>query len=376
MIDPKVCIRKLESYDLPPLEEAVKGILSGEKLPALGRAKRVLIKPNTLGAYVPERAVTTHPGVLEAIIIYLLAKNKEVWLGDSPGGSVNVEQVWKTCGYTQLAEKYPIKLVNLSTAGFKELEYRGIKLKISQVFWQCGAVINVAKYKTHGLMAYTGAIKNLYGLVPGMVKSEYHKLYPDTHSFAQMLCALYALTGKRITYHILDGIWGMDGMGPSGGTKRDWGLLFGSASAPALDTVAARMLGFKISDVPYLEEALHHDGILPGRIKVPTSFRQFHIEGADIRMVKLGQETLKYVPGPVKRVFRKLYRFNPEISDRCKQCGLCVKSCPVQAIAWEQGKPPVIDNSKCINCLCCHELCVHRAIDIKKSFVARMAQQI
>ncbi len=376
MIDPKVSIRKLENYELPPLEEAVKSILSGEKLPALGRAKRVLIKPNTLGAYVPERAVTTHPAVLEAVIIYLLNKNKEVWLGDSPGGAVNVEQVWKTCGYTALAEKYPIKLVNLSTAGFRELEYNGIKLKISQIFWQCGAVINVAKYKTHGLMAYTGAIKNLYGLVPGMIKSEYHKLYPDTSSFARMLCALYALTSKRITYHILDGIWGMDGMGPSAGTKRDWGLLFGSVSAPALDTIAARMLGFKLADIPYLEEALHNDGILPSRIKVPTSFRQFRIENADIRMVKLGTESLRFVPKPVKQAFRKLYHFHPQVSARCQQCGLCVRSCPVKAISWDKGTPPVIDPSKCINCLCCHELCSYRAIDIRKSFIARMVQKV
>lgn len=371
MIDPLVNIRKLEGYDLPALEEAVASFLQSVKLPALNRAKRVLLKPNTLGAYPPQKAVTTHPAVLEALIRYLLSKNKEVWIGDSPGGTVNVEKVWETCGYKDLAERYPVKLVNLSTAGFRELEYLGTKVKVSEVFWKCGAVINVAKYKTHSLMAYTGAVKNLYGLVPGMVKSEYHRLYPDTQSFAGLLAALYACTRNRITYSILDGIWGMDGAGPSGGNRKDWGLLFGSTSPSALDCVASRLLGFKISDVPYLEQVLHQDGVLPRRIKIPTSFRQFRIMDADIRSAKLSKETLKYVPGVLKTALRKLYYYHPEVSDRCRRCGICVKSCPVKAIDWEPQHNPAVDPTRCIKCMCCHELCPHQAIDIHKSWVAK-----
>lgn len=112
MINPSVQIRKLDGYDLPIVEEAVGSFLSTLKSQKLNRNKRVLIKTNALGAYAPERAVTTHPIVIEAIIRYFLERGKEVWFGDSPGGTVNFNTVWQACGYAELADKYPIKVIN------------------------------------------------------------------------------------------------------------------------------------------------------------------------------------------------------------------------------------------------------------------------
>lgn len=372
MINPSVQIRKLDGYDLPIVEEAVGSFLSTLKSQKLNRNKRVLIKTNALGAYAPERAVTTHPIVIEAIIRYFLERGKEVWFGDSPGGTVNFNTVWQACGYAELADKYPIKVVNLSTLGFRELSFRGVKVKISEALWKCGIVINAAKYKTHSLMAYTGALKNLYGLVPGMVKSEYHRENSDTQSFADLLLALYAITRNRISYSIIDGIVGMDGAGPSAGNPKQFGLLFGSSSIPALDYTAARIMGFKLQDVPYLSPALHLEGLLPSRIKIPTSFTHYRIPNAEISMVKLRKETLKYVPGVVRWTFKKLFYYHPQVSERCKNCGLCVKSCPVQAIAWPENQHPFVNKNACIKCMCCHELCPHQAIDIAKSPLAKV----
>lgn len=375
MFNPVVQIRRVESYDLPLVEEAVRSFFKLAKSGMLNRCKRVLIKPNALGAYPPERAVTTHPVVLEAIIRYLLEKKKEVWIGDSPGGTVNVDKVWQTCGFADLAERYPIKVVNLSTEGFRELKYKGTSVKISEAFWQCGTVINVAKYKTHSLTAFTGSLKNLYGLVPGMVKTDYHRQYPDTKGFSELLLALYALTKKRICYSFIDGIVGMDGAGPSAGTPRPFGLFMGSSSIPALDYTAARIMGFELGDVPYMSAALHQDGILPSHIVIPTSFKHYRIPNADIRGVKLSKNTLKYVPSFAKYAFKALFDLHPQVSDRCKNCGICAKSCPVGAISWNAPEHPFVHSNKCIKCMCCHELCPYQAIDIHKSFVARMVMR-
>ncbi|MDZ4120813.1 MAG: DUF362 domain-containing protein, partial [Candidatus Cloacimonadaceae bacterium] len=216
----KVDIRKVESYDLDVLLAAVQEYLCPEKLKLLARAKKILIKPNCLGAFTPDKAVTTHPALLEAIILHLLKLNKKIWVGDSPGGSENVERVWQETGLQDLADRYPIKLVNLSTYKFREFDLEGRKIRISEILWDCDLAINVAKYKTHSLMAFTGAIKNLYGLVPGLIKSEYHKDNPDTAGFASLLTAIHSLVKDRILYHFIDGIEGMDGAGPSGGRKR------------------------------------------------------------------------------------------------------------------------------------------------------------
>lgn len=365
-----VQIRSIESYDLPQIEDAINTWFKDLRDPKFGRSKRVLIKPNTLGAFPIERAVTTHPIVLEALIRYFLARKKEVWLGDSPGGSVAVQKVWDVCGLQDLADRYPIRLVNLSTHPFKEMKYNGIAVKISDALFKCGIVINVAKYKTHSLMAFTGALKNLYGLVPGMVKSEYHRLNPDTKSFAELLLAIYGIAKTKVSYNIIDGIIGMDGAGPSGGNPRNFGLLMGSSSIAALDTVASRMMGFSIRDVPYLWDALHSEGIIPSQIIVPQSFRHHKLH-ADIKAVKLSKEGLRYLPRFAAIAFKKVYYYYPEISSRCVRCGVCVKSCPVEAISWQDNGFPLVDKDKCIKCMCCHELCPSQAVDIHKSFVAK-----
>jgi uncharacterized protein (DUF362 family)/NAD-dependent dihydropyrimidine dehydrogenase PreA subunit len=371
MKKPRVEIRNVESYDLAQIEEAVSLWFSRQKDHKFKRSKRVLIKPNTLGAYLPERAVTTHPVVLEAIIRYFLARKKEVWLGDSPGGTVSVQKVWENCGLQDLADRYPIRLVNLSTMGYRELKYDGIPVKISEALFQCGIVINVAKYKTHSLMAYTGALKNLYGLIPGMVKSEYHRQYPDTRSFAKLLLALYGVCRQKISYSIIDGIIGMDGAGPSAGKPKHFGILMGSNNIPALDTIASKMMGFKIKDVPYLSGALHLEAVLPSRIVVPKSFRQHCFHDTDIRIVKMRKESLRYLPRPLSFAFRKIFYYYPMVSERCVRCGVCVRSCPVEAIAWQNDGFPKVDKDHCIKCMCCHELCPTQAIDIYKSLIAR-----
>ncbi len=371
-----VQIRKIESYALPALSDAVADFLRNVSSSRLKRSKRVLLKPNLLGAFPPERAVTTHPAVLEALVRYWLDLGKEVWIGDSPGGTVNVDTVWQSCGMKDLAERYPVKLVNLSTSGFRELEQDGIRLQISEVLWQCGIVINVAKYKTHGMMAFTGALKNLYGLIPGLVKTQYHGLYPNNQDFAAMLLALYQLTRGKISYSFIDGITGMDGNGPSAGRVRNFGLLLGSTSISALDYIAATRMGFELRDVSYLSGALHVDGLLPSRISVPTSFRHYVLPDADIRAVKLRSDLLRYVPRAARHAFKRVYYHNVKISDRCRKCGVCVSSCPVQAIsAATPTRLPRIDQDKCIKCMCCHELCPYQAVDIHKSPVARMVSR-
>ncbi|HNW24538.1 MAG TPA: 4Fe-4S binding protein, partial [Candidatus Cloacimonas sp.] len=127
-----------------------------------------------------------------------------------------------------------------------------------------------------------------------------------------------------------------------------------------------------LKDVPYLSPALIMDGIIPSRIEIPTSFRNYRIPDADIKSVKITQKALKYVPDIARKAFRKVYYFYPEVSERCRRCGICVKSCPVKAISRQGEDIPVIHKERCIKCLCCHELCPYQAIDIKKSLLARL----
>jgi uncharacterized protein (DUF362 family)/Pyruvate/2-oxoacid:ferredoxin oxidoreductase delta subunit len=368
----KVAIRKIDQYQLEPIKAAVREFLDSAGTTRLDKAKTVLIKPNLLGGFAPDKAVTTHPIVIEAIIQVLLDKKKEVWIGDSPGGNGNITVIWKTCGISDLGEKYPVKLINFARHGVQEVISEGFSLQLSKVIWDADAIINVGKMKTHSMMAYTGAVKNLYGLIPGMVKTVYHREYPEARSFGRMLAALHKAVRHRVAYHILDGITGMDGAGPSAGRPRKFGLLMGSTSAAALDAVAVKFMGFPMGSVPYIRKALHDVGILPSQIEIPISFNQFRLHHVDLSSALLNSYLMRYIPPFFNLLLRRVFDFYPFITDTCKNCGICVNVCPEKTIRHDDGKNPVIMTERCIRCLCCHEMCPHHAIAIHKSWLARI----
>jgi NADH-quinone oxidoreductase subunit F len=53
------------------------------------------------------------------------------------------------------------------------------------------------------------------------------------------------------------------------------------------------------------------------------------------------------------------------LKDKCKSCGLCMKSCPAQAISGEKKKPYVISKKLCINCGSCRNVCPFGAVSTK-----------
>ncbi|MBN1376480.1 MAG: 4Fe-4S binding protein, partial [Dehalococcoidia bacterium] len=54
------------------------------------------------------------------------------------------------------------------------------------------------------------------------------------------------------------------------------------------------------------------------------------------------------------------------INDKCPGCGMCVKVCPSEAItSMGKKKPVVLDQSKCIKCRTCYDVCKMGAVKIE-----------
>ncbi len=60
----------------------------------------------------------------------------------------------------------------------------------------------------------------------------------------------------------------------------------------------------------------------------------------------------------------------PKASKDCVQCGLCAKSCPVQAI---DSNTLAADAKKCISCMRCVKLCPHEARKLNGAMVSVVA---
>ena len=367
----KVLIKRLEEYDLDKIIAFFKrSVLHKDRVLPQLEEKVVLLKPNLLGAYTPEQAVTTHPVILEAVIKILQTINCKILIGDSPGGSLNYDSVLNKCGIRQVAEKYQVEIVNLNKYKVINDNIEGYSLAYTQLYEEIDYIINLAKYKTHSLMQFTGAVKNLYGLVPGLKKADYHRQYPNSQKFALFLAKLYDTIKGKVLFSVIDGIVGMEGKGPSGGNARNFGYLFASQSPASLDYVAAYMMGFKPFEIDLIRLTMEADGLLPSRIASNFLWRDNVIPNVDTGIVKLRTKILNRIPNGFSKLFKSLFWYKPVITNRCKKCNICLESCPVDAIKADSQGNLEIDDKLCIRCLCCHEFCPHQAIDIAKSSIA------
>jgi ferredoxin len=210
----------------------------------------------------------------------------------------------------------------------------------------------------------TGALKNLFGVVPGFRKAEYHVTHPDLEGFSRMLADLNGLVRSSLV--VMDAIRGMEGNGPRAGTPVDVGLLIVSDDPVAVDAVACRVAGIDPARVPLLAMA-EEAGVgraAPGRIEL----RGDPVEGLAPRRFVLPPSNLaRKVPPVLFRWAKNLMVPKPVIvPSLCRRCGECVKACPVQpkALAQEAGGVPRYTYGRCIRCFCCQEACPHRAIEI------------
>jgi len=244
---------------------------------------------------------------------------------------------------------------------------------ITDYIWQADAVINVSKYKTHSLMYYTGAVKNLYGLIPGLKKSDFHKKNPKLDDFSTVISELYGTVKDRLAWNIMDGIIGMEGDGPSAGEPRNFGLMFTCESAAALDYVASKMMGFKQKQLKYIAASMKFDNIDESMIEIDPKWANFKFEKVKIKKVSFLIKAVSSSPKFAQDIFNKYYFYYPDFNDNCKKCRICVDSCPVEAMVLNKDDlHPTIDHDKCIKCMCCHEMCPYSAVYIHKSKLAKL----
>ncbi|HSG27001.1 MAG TPA: DUF362 domain-containing protein [Candidatus Krumholzibacterium sp.] len=366
-----VSVTRCDSYELEGLVSSLREVLDphGGMATFVGRGQRVLLKPNLLSAKAPERAITTHPNVIEAVARLVIEAGGLPVIGDSPGGAIRgIGRIWKNTGVQEMAERAGLELVNFEASGLEEVQSAGYRLYIARPVLDADVIINLAKLKTHTLTLLTCGVKNVFGVVPGFRKAEYHKIYPKPAEFAGMIVGLYDFVRPSLT--IVDGILSMEGNGPSSGTPRNTGLLLAGRDAVAVDTVAARMIGFDPRDIDTIRIAAER-GVGetdPGRIEVTGSGTDHLPEG----FVLPSNRGIRLIPRPLARMIAPFVWLRLVIQDEtCTRCEFCLKSCPVKAIYREEDRV-VIDQAKCIQCMCCHELCPESSIEIKMSFLARL----
>ena len=341
--------------------------------------EKIMLKANLLVPAEPEKAVTTHPSVVAAVARMTKSLGASCVIADSPGSGYpynekTLDRVYRTCGMYEAAEESGIE-VNLDTT-FQTVSFpEGKLIKRFEVITpvvQADGVFNLCKLKTHGFMSMTGAVKNSFGVIPGLTKSGYHAKLQDKHSFASMCLELSEYVSPRIS--IMDAVIGMEGNGPQNGVLRHIGLLLASRNPLALDIVASEIMGIARENNPILIEA-------EKRNLFPNHLEQVEVIGANIAELRISDFKLpstisvgvsSFFLSTLYPLFKNWLTVQPKIiKNRCVACGICRDACPVEVISIVNSHAQ-IDRKNCIRCYCCHEMCPHDAVELRSSLLYRM----
>ncbi|HRU38473.1 MAG TPA: DUF362 domain-containing protein [Candidatus Goldiibacteriota bacterium] len=364
-----IVVKKCGRYDIDEIR--VKMEQGFDLLGGIGKfinkGETVLIKPNSLTAGGAATGVNTHPVFLQAAIQVIKKQAGRVLVGDSPGGPGSFTAACKSNGMGKVIKEEGAEAVDLSGEEHEifsqeKLIYKSFK--VDKLIGQVDRIVNLPKIKTHTLMIMTMAVKNMFGIIPGMKKMEYHmKAGHDRMLFAKVLVDLYSARPPEIS--IMDGIRAMQGNGPgSEGEMVDFGVILMGADAFALDAAAATMAGIDPYSI-YTNEVCRK--YILKRADIEYSIRGDRIDGV-LRKLKLPAADLKSrVPAFVYKAVKGLATTKPYfVKEKCTGCLICLRHCPVTALRYEgKAKGIKCDYDRCIRCFVCHELCPEKAITVK-----------
>jgi uncharacterized protein (DUF362 family)/NAD-dependent dihydropyrimidine dehydrogenase PreA subunit len=331
--------------------------------------ERLLLKPNLLAADPPEKNTATHPAVFQAVGYHLQKAGAKLSYGDSPAAHRPITAA-RTAGITDAAAALNIPLADFTTGEMISFpEGKLIKqFIIARDVLAADGIISLCKMKTHALTRLTGAVKNMFGCIPGVLKAEFHARLQNENLFAQMLLDLNRFLPPRLI--VMDAIIGMEGNGPRNGTGRAANVLLFSTDPVAVDAIAARIMNLDPNLVPTLSWAKEWGvGQVDNIEMVGDDLESFIIPDYDAN--RHSGSTARSDPGLMNQIFKNWIIPRPVIdSEKCTRCGTCVSICPVmpKAVNWHDGnrkKAPTYQYDDCIRCYCCQETCPAEAITVQ-----------
>lgn len=376
----KVSIQRVFNYESENVRSALlKNLDFLGGLEHLIRPKsRVFVKINHLSPpSPPEETIVTHPNFTKEFLRLLLDIGCRITVGDDIQSKE--KDGFLISGYRKMCTDLGIRLVNLKETGFREIACNGhvlSKAYISPLVLDSDFLVNLPKLKTHSFMAFTGAIKNMYGIIPHGLRCSYHREYAKSEIFGRMLVDIFACAPPQL--NIMDAIFAMEGEGPSAGFSKNVGLILASSDAVALDTVAAKIIGLVPMQIHTTKSAaerglgtahIEEMEILGEKIQ-DVAAKDFKLSAVAVGLIR------KKIPAFLHGFIQGQLVLIPKVlPKKCTACQECVESCPTGAVRMLERKAR-IDKPRCIHCMCCHEVCRFHAIKLGQKPVGRMLRKL
>ncbi len=241
----------------------------------------IFIKPNlSHPEYLP--GVVTSPELMHQLVGLLRDGNSEVIVGESNGFNYPCWTAFDKTGVQTSVKAAGGSVINLSEDKLVEVKFQGNtplkRLFLPKTVLDADAVVDLPLMKTHEFMAYSGAIKNLFGCVPSNKRIYLHPYLPE------VFYRLYTLFKPQLT--IMDARIGIEGNGPTKGKPVKMGLMLTGNDALAVDITAAKvmMLDWKETYLGYIasKTGVREDDVIIEGLPIATVEHRFEPPRIDL----------------------------------------------------------------------------------------------
>ena len=236
---------------------------------AIGK-RRVILKPNNVAIDI--QLASTHVDTLEGVLEFLksIRKLDNVAIAESAASGPTFNG-FENFGYLRLADKYPVKFIDLDKEGsevlyvFDERDFKPHPVRFSRVLLSPDSyIISVARMKTHDRTVVTLSLKNIIfgaplkdeGFAFGKNRKEGSRSDKSIVHGGGIRGINYNLfdLAPRLHPHlaVIDGFEGMEGNGPNNGTPVDHRVCVASTDWLAADRVGVELMGVDFAKVGYL----------------------------------------------------------------------------------------------------------------------------
>ncbi len=258
----------------------------------LRRKQRIFVKPNLSHfEYVP--GVVTSPDLTFQLVSLLRDNVVEVLVGESDGFNYSCKAAFRETGMEDAVKRAGGTVLNLSEDKIVEVRFQTPgqvkKLHLPKTLIEVDAIVDLPLMKTHEFMAYSGAIKNLFGCLPSNKRIYLHPYLPE------VFYKLYTLLKPQLI--IMDARVGIEGNGPTKGNPVKMGIILTGDDALATDIIATDIMRLNWKDT-YLKRIadkarLRQEQISVQGLQVQDVARRFEPPAIDLP-VKAQMEIYKH----------------------------------------------------------------------------------
>jgi uncharacterized protein (DUF362 family) len=330
--------------------------------------QKILLKPNLCDPIPPEKAATTHPLFIKAVIELVKEQNAIPIIGEVSAGNSKgrTSQSFEICGINDIARETNTEIRNFQVEKFVPKDIKGYKIlektDFAQALDEIDGIINLPKLKTHGITHLTIAIKNFFGCVHPLEREYLHKNFSEPKKFSQGLVDIFSVIKPKVVLNIGDAVVGMQGdEGPSYGETVEIGYVITGKDAVSVDAVSSKLTNHRPLAIPTTYDAYK-------RNLGEADLNKIQIKGDKLEINKKFRQHSIYLNRNKNKKTRE-FVLQPKITEKCVKCGVCFENCPVKAISGNKTKGFEINEDKCIQCYCCQEMCIHEAIKFEKKWL-------